>query len=92
MGQVEVIDVPTLMTWERYMGGTHGFAGMPNRKANIIKSLIGKGQETTLPGLSGFHMVGQWATSAGALFSNALSGRNVVKTICKQEGGKFITK
>jgi phytoene dehydrogenase-like protein len=89
--QVEVIDVPTLMTWERYMGGTHGFAGMPNRKAGIIKSLIGKGQETTLPGLSGFHMVGQWVTAAGALFSNALSGRNVVKTICKQEGRKFIT-
>jgi phytoene dehydrogenase-like protein len=90
--QVEVIDVPTLMTWERYMGGTHGFAGMPNRKANIIKSLIGKGQETTLPGLSNFHMVGQWVTSAGALFSNALSGRNVIKTICKQEGRKFITR
>jgi len=30
--QVEVIDVPTLMTWERYMGGSHGFMGMPNKK------------------------------------------------------------
>jgi predicted SnoaL-like aldol condensation-catalyzing enzyme len=91
-GQIEAVDVPTLMTWERYMGGTHGFAGMPNRKANIIKSLIGKGQETTLPGLSGFYLVGQWVTSAGALFSNALSGRNVIKTICKQEGRKFMQK
>ncbi len=91
-GQIEAIDVPTLMTWERYMGGTHGFAGMPNKKANIIKSLIGKGLETTLPGLSNFHLVGQWVTSAGALFSNALSGRNVMKTICEQGRKKFITK
>jgi putative NAD(P)-binding protein len=28
--------------------------GMPNKKVNIIGSLIGCGQETTLPGLSGF--------------------------------------
>ena len=80
------------MTWERYMGGTHGFAGMPNKKVNIIGGLIGRGQETALPGLSGFYMVGQWVTSAGALFSNALSGRNVIKTICKQEGRKLITR
>ncbi len=89
--QVEAIDVPTLMTWERYMGGTHGFANMPNKKTSIIGSLIGRGQETTLPGLSHFHFVGQWVTSAGALFSNALSGRNIIKTLCKQEGKEFVT-
>lgn len=91
-GQVEVIDVPTLMTWERYMGGTHGFAGMPNKKANFIASLAGRGQETTLPGLSHFYMTGQWVTSVGALFSNALSGRSVIKAICRQEGKKFVSK
>jgi phytoene dehydrogenase-like protein len=91
-GQVEAIDVPTLMTWERYMGGTHGFAGMPNKKANIIGSLIGRGQETTLPGLSNFHMAGQWVTSAGALFANAFSGRNVIKKLCEEAGRKFVTK
>lgn len=90
-GQIEVTDVPTLMTWERYMGGTHGFAGMPNKKVNIMASVFGKGWETTLPGLSDFYMVGQWATSAGALFSNALSGRTVIKSICKQERRRFAT-
>ncbi len=90
--QVEVIDVPTLMTWERYMGGTHGFAGMPNKKVNILASAFGKGWEMTLPDLSGFYMVGQWATSAGSLFSNALSGRTALKTICKRHGRRFITE
>ena len=28
-GQVEVIDVYTLMTWERYMGGTQGWFNLP---------------------------------------------------------------
>ena len=30
--QVEVIDVATLMTWERYMGGSQGWFNLPNRK------------------------------------------------------------
>jgi hypothetical protein len=46
----------------------------------------------TLPGLSHFYMVGQWATSAGSLFSNALSGRTVIKTVCRRRGKKFVTQ
>lgn len=87
--QVEAVDVPTLMTWERYMGGTHGFANMPVKKFSITGSLFGRGQETTLPGLANFHLVGVWVTSTGALFANALSGRTLIKTICKNNGKKF---
>jgi phytoene dehydrogenase-like protein len=88
--QVEVIDVPTLMTWERYMGGTHGFANMPTKKSNIIASLLGRGEERKLPGLSNFYFVGAWATSTGALFSNAHSGEKVIKAICSVDGKKFL--
>jgi len=88
--QVEVIDVPTLMTWERYMGGTHGFANMPKKKSNIITSLLGRGEERSLPGLSNFYFVGAWATSTGALFSNANSGKKVIKAICSVDGQRFI--
>jgi phytoene dehydrogenase-like protein len=88
--QVEEIDVPTLMTWERYMGGTHGFANMPAKKSNIIASLLGREKERTLPGLSNFYFVGAWATSTGALFSNANSGKKVIKTICSVDGKRFI--
>ncbi len=49
-------------------------------------------KKMTLPGLSHFYMVGQWATSAGSLFSNALSGRVVIKTLCKQQGKRFTTQ
>jgi len=86
--QVEVIDVPTLLTWERYMGGTHGFQNMPNRKQNVIGSFFGKGF-ATLPGLDSFYMVGVWATMGGALFINALSGRKVIRHICERDGRRF---
>ncbi|OPX87151.1 MAG: Phytoene desaturase (lycopene-forming) [Pelotomaculum sp. PtaB.Bin104] len=88
--QVEVIDVPTLMTWERYMGGTHGFANMPNKKINIMSTLFSRGLESTLPGLANFHLVGVWVTSAGALFMNALSGKKIIQSICKNDGKSFI--
>lgn len=87
---VEVIDVPTMMTWSRYMGGSYGFMITPNRKNNIIGSIMGLGNLETLPGLANFRFVGTWATSAGALFSNALSGKSAIHKICDGEGMRFI--
>lgn len=83
-GQVETIDVPTQLTWERYMGGTHGFANMPAKKASIWSGLKGAGGDMTLPGLEGFYFVGVWASMAGSLFSNALSGRLAIQALCKR--------
>jgi len=75
--QVEVIDVSTLMTWERYMGGTQGWFNFPKFK-------------TTLPGLANFYFVGVWATMMGSLFDNANSGKSIIRRICKKEGKKFV--
>jgi len=86
--QVEVVDVPTLLTWERYMGGTHGFQNTPNRKISVSGAVFGKGF-ATLPGLDSFYMVGGWATLANALFANALSGRKAIKHICERDGKRF---
>lgn len=81
---VEAVDVPTQLTWERYMGGTHGFANFPVRKASIWSGLKGSGGEMTLPGLQNFYFVGVWASMAGSLFGNALSGRNAVRALCRR--------
>jgi phytoene dehydrogenase-like protein len=86
--QVEVIDVPTLMTWERFMGGTRGFSNFPNKKISIVGSLI-KNDGMLVPGLENFYFTGAWATSAGALFVNALSGKKAVQSICAREGLRF---
>jgi phytoene dehydrogenase-like protein len=87
--QVEVTDVPTVMTWERYMGGTHGFANAPKKKFEVLPALGGRGGQATLPGLRSFHFAGIWATMVGALFTNALSGRHAVEAICRDDGKRF---
>lgn len=85
--QIEVVDVVTLKTWERFMGGTHGFANAPSKPFSMGTML--KPARNTLPGLKDFYLAGIWVTATGALFSNALSGRNVIKDICKRDGKKF---
>jgi len=89
--QVEVIDVSTLMTWERYMGGTQGWFNLPNRKLDfsIREDLSDKKFKTTLPGLSNFYFVGVWASNMGSLAHNANSGKMLIRRICKQDGKRF---
>ncbi len=88
---VEVIDVPTLITWKRFMGGDRGFVNMPTKKASFMGSLVLNKLDSRLPGLANFHLVGAWATSGGALFLNALSGRRVVSDICRVDGRRFVS-
>ncbi len=89
--QIEIVDVPTLMTWERFMGGTHGFCNSPNKKLDIIGSML-KCKDMLVPGLDNFYFVGAWATSTGALFANALSGKRAMQHICKKNKIKFLVQ
>jgi phytoene dehydrogenase-like protein len=89
--QVEAIDVYTLMTWERYMGGTQGWFNFPNRKLDFSmrEDLSDKKFKTTLPGLSNFYFVGVWATMMGSLAHNAHSGKTIIRRICKEDDKRF---
>ncbi|MFC1718575.1 phytoene desaturase family protein [Candidatus Poribacteria bacterium] len=54
--QVEVIDVATPVTYERYTGNWQGsYMGWANTTENA-----GKMMDRTLPGLGSFYMAGQW--------------------------------
>jgi phytoene dehydrogenase-like protein len=92
---IEVVDVSTLHTWERFMGGTQGHNNYPNKYKdltdirNVIDFIFGLNRMYTLPGLKNFFFTGQWVTSMGSLFSNALTGRKVVQKICRQCGISF---
>jgi phytoene dehydrogenase-like protein len=89
--QVEVIDVATLMTWERYMGGSQGWFNLPNRKMDFStrEDPSDKRFKMTLPGLSNFYFVGVWSTMAPSLFHNANSGKTIIRRICQKDGKKF---
>ena len=92
--QVEFIDVCTLMTWERYMGGTQGWFNLPNRKLDFSmrEDLSDKKFKTTLPGLANFYFVGIWTTAMGSLAHNATSGKTIIRRICKKDGKEFKTQ
>jgi len=46
----------------------------------------------TLPGLDNFYMAGQWVEPGGGMPAAAMSGRNVLQIICKQDNKQFVAK
>jgi phytoene dehydrogenase-like protein len=82
---VEVIDVATPHSVIRYTNNWHG--SYEGWRASI--GTFGKKMAKTLPGLSGFYMLGQWVNPGGGLPPCGIDGRNLAKKLCKLEGRKF---
>ena len=86
--QVEIVDVATPTTFERYTGNWQGsFEGWL-----ITTKSFGMSMSKTLPGLKSFYMVGQWVEPGGGLPTSALSGRNVMQIICHQDKKQFVAQ
>lgn len=89
-GQVEVVDVATPMTYERYTGNWRAsFEGWLITTKTMPLMMRGEGIPKSLPGLSGFHMIGQWTTIGGGLPPAAKDGRDVIRKICRAEKRGF---
>jgi phytoene dehydrogenase-like protein len=85
--QVEMRDVATPLTFERYTGNWQGsFEGWLISKDTLMLRM-----SKTLPGLKNFYMAGQWVEPGGSLPTAVMSGRNVTQLICKQDKRPFIT-
>ena len=82
--QVEMRDVATPVTWERYTGNWRGaYEGwMFGEYGNISK---------TLPGLDNFYMAGQWVNAGGGMPTAAMSGCHTIQFICRKDNRKFGT-
>jgi phytoene dehydrogenase-like protein len=88
---VEVVDVATPLTTERYTGNWQGsFEGWRLTTENMSMMFTGKFPHT-LPGLENFYMVGQWVEPGGGLPTAGMSGRAMMQRICKEDGKKFVT-
>jgi phytoene dehydrogenase-like protein len=86
--QVEVIDVATPLTFERYTGNWKGsFEGwlITPENANVLM----KPMSQTLPDLRNFYMCGQWVEPGGGLPTAIMSGRRLIKKICREDSRKF---
>jgi len=87
---VEVIDVATPLTFERYTGNWKGsFEGWLITPEN--SSVIMKPMSQSLPDLNNFYMCGQWVEPGGGLPTAIMSGRRLIKKICKEDRRKFVT-
>jgi phytoene dehydrogenase-like protein len=85
--QVEMRDVATPLTFERYTGNWQGsFEGWLISTKTLMMSM-----SKTLPGLKNFYMTGQWVEPGGSLPTAVMSARNVTQIICKQDKKTFKT-
>ncbi len=88
---VEVVDVATPITYERYTANWRGaFAGwaLTTRKMSMM---MGGGMRKMLPGLHNFYMIGQWVEPGGNVELSVASGRDVLKDICAADAKPFVT-
>jgi phytoene dehydrogenase-like protein len=84
--QVEMRDVATPMTFERYTGNWQGtFLGWL-----ISTKTLRMRMSKTLPGLKDFYMAGQWVEPGGSVPTATMSGRNVTQIICKGDRKIFV--
>jgi phytoene dehydrogenase-like protein len=85
---VEMVDVATPLTFERYTGNWKGsFEGWlitPDNSGTVMKPLSQK-----LPNLESFYLCGQWVEPGGGLPTGVISARRLFQAICKEDGAKF---
>jgi phytoene dehydrogenase-like protein len=86
--QVDVIDIATPLTFERYTGNWKGsFEGWLLTPENA--GVLMKPMAQSLPDLKNFYMCGQWVEPGGGLPTGIMSGRRLVKTLCREDKKKF---
>lgn len=86
-GKLEIIDVVTPCTYERYLntrrGSFQGFVHTKNGKALMQKGVI--------DGLSGFILSGQCIFQSGGLPCAVITGKFAAQRICKADRVEFVT-
>jgi len=86
--QVEMRDVATPTTFERYTGNWRGsWMGW----ADTLHTQ-GMRMRKTLPGLGNFYMAGHWVDPPGGTPCAAMSGRYATQIICKRDGKAFVAQ
>lgn len=86
--QVEMVDVATPMSYERYTGNWRAsFEGWLLTPQNAQVQV-----PRMLPGLKHFYMAGHWTMPGGGLPTALLTGRWAVQVMCHHDGRKFTTQ
>jgi phytoene dehydrogenase-like protein len=85
---IEVVDVATPNTYLRYTGN---WKGSPDGWYITPENMMNQRPLRELPGLSNFYMVGQWTAPFTGTVMAALSGRQLIELLCRQDNRAFVT-
>jgi phytoene dehydrogenase-like protein len=87
---IEVVDVATPLTYERYTGNWQGSScGWLLTKQTLPLTI--KGIPKTIPGFRNLYVIGQWVEPGGGVPIVAMSGRTIVQQICHEDRQIFRT-
>lgn len=85
--KVEMIDVTTPITYKRYTNNWQGsYMGWEMTPQTVLLKV-----DKILPRLRNFYMAGHWSEGYGGLLPAAISGRDVMKMVSKEDKKRFIT-
>ena len=86
---IEVTDVATPLTFERYTGNWKGtfMSWMLSPEFQKTHGYVRK----TIPGLDHFYIASMWTVPPGGLPGAAMAGREVVQMLCAADGKRFVT-
>ena len=89
-GTIEAIEIVTPISVEHWTAAYRGCQAWGAPK-EYVKEVTNNGVSKRLPGLQNFYMVGQWAIGTIGLNTVCLTGRNLIRELCKEDGKKFQT-
>lgn len=87
--RVEVVDVSTPLTRERYTGNWMGAMQARKPKSNMIQALMQGSPNYAVKGIEGLYAAGQWVEAWGGITTAAQSGRKAIRAVCKKDGLPF---
>lgn len=86
--QIEVAELATPMTYLRY---TDNWQGSPDGWYVTLDNFTKRTVLRTLPGLRQLYLAGQWTAPFTGTVMAALSGRQLIEILCKEQHRPFIT-
>jgi phytoene dehydrogenase-like protein len=89
-GTIEATEIVTPISVEHWTAAYRGCQAWGAPK-EYVKEVTNNGVSKRLPGLQNFYMVGQWAIGTIGLNTVCLTGRNLIRELCKEDGKKFQT-
>jgi len=84
--KIEVIDVTTPLTRERYTGNWMGAMQAWKPDSSIIRALLQSRPRYAYKDIQGLYMAGQWVEAWGGITTAAQSGRKAVQAMCRHDG------